>query len=130
MGFFTEQRPFGLGNYKKILKLDCGLTVYAPKKDAAVSFPYKIYGYANGCDWEPVNGVIGTATILAGNGLVLTKVELSASNPADGKPYYFETTVDVPVSFFGEQGTVLIQNKLLGLQNKFLNIPVHFSSHL
>lgn len=130
MGFFTEQHPFGLNNYKKILKLDCGLTVYAPKSDGNVAFPYKIYGYANGCDWEPVNGMIGSATILASNGLVLAKISLPASNIADGKPYYFEGTIDVPVSFTNEDGMILIQNLLPGLQAKFINIPVHFISHL
>jgi hypothetical protein len=132
MGYFTEQHPFGLGNYKKILKLDCGLTLYAPKKDASVSFPYKVYGYGNGCDWEPVNGVIGTATLLAGNGLIISKVDLpvSAANIADGKPYYFEATLNPPVSFFSEEGTIIIQNMLPGLQKKYISIPVHFKSGL
>ncbi len=130
MGFFTEQRPFGLKNYEQILNLDCGLTLYAPKADAEIAFPYKIYGYANGCDWEPVDGIIGTATILASNGLVLGKISLPASNIPEGKPYYFEATIDIPVSFFNEDGMVLIQNLLPGLQNKFINIPVHFVSHL
>jgi hypothetical protein len=31
LGFFSDQHPFGFSNYKKILKLDCGLTVYGPR---------------------------------------------------------------------------------------------------
>ncbi len=130
MGFFTEQRPFGVGNYRKILKLDCGITINAPKEDATISFPYKITGYANGCDWEPVNGVVGTATILASNGLMLAQVPLPVSSVENGKPYYFEASVNVLLSFYSEEGTILIQNMLPGLQSKFIKIPVHFKSNL
>jgi hypothetical protein len=130
LGFFSDQHPFGFSNYKKILKLDCGLTVYGPKKDSTVAFPFKVYGYANGCDLEPVSGSIGTATLLGSNGLLLTKVKLPVTAEADGKPYYFEATINTPASFVGETGTIIIQNQLPGLQSKYITIPVHFSSHL
>lgn len=130
MGFFTEQRPFGFDNYRKILKLDCGLNLYTPTENTEIVFPYKISGYANGCDWEPVNGVVGTATILAGNGLVLAKVNLVTNTPLGDAPYYFETTVDVMASFLGEQGMVVIENMLPGLQRNVVRVPVLFNSRL
>ena len=127
VGYFTTQHPFGLPNYKDSLNLACGLTVYAPKKDGEVTFPYTIKGYANGCGWEPVNGYVGTAEILASNGLVLASVNLPVVNGTDGKPYYFEATIDVPVTFFGDDGMMVFRNLLPGFDAKDVEIPVRFN---
>lgn len=130
VGYFTEQRPFGFSNFKSILKLECGLNVYAPKDNAEVTFPYKLYGYAKGCDWEPIEGMLGTVTILNSMGVVGGTFDLPVSNESDGSPYYFETTLTVPASFWSEEGTIVIENLLPGLQHTYKTIPVHFNSNL
>lgn len=129
LGYFTTQHPFGLPNYKQSLKLECGLTVYAPKQDGEVAFPYKIYGYAKGCGWDPVDGVVGKASILAQNGLTLGSATLPATDLAGGEPYYFEATINLPVSFVGESGTVVIENRGVGFGFKRVIIPVKFVSN-
>ena len=130
MGYFTEQHPFGLPNYKHALNLPCGLTVYAPEKNTDVAFPYVLKGYGNGCGWEVNNGSLGTASMLAGNGLVIAHTTLPVNNVSDGKPYYFEVTIDAPLTFFGEQGTVIFDNGLLGFAHKQIIVPIRFASHL
>ena len=131
VGYFTDSHPFGFANYKKALNLPCGLTVYAPKKNAQMGFPYKIYGYANGCDWDQVGGKIGTVRVLASNGLVVAQADLPVSSVSDGAPYYFEATVDVPILMFSDEpGTVVFNNLLPGLQQHTITIPIRFASHL
>jgi hypothetical protein len=130
LGYFTTQHPFGLPNYKQSLKLECGLTVYAPKENANVSFPYKIYGYGKGCGWDPdTNGIIGHASILAQNGLMLGSVNLPATDITGGEPYYFEAVVNLPVSFVGEAGNIIIENSGMGFAAKRVVIPVKFVSN-
>jgi hypothetical protein len=130
MGYFTEQHPFGLPNYKHALNLPCGLTVYAPVKDKDVAFPYILKGYGNGCGWEPLNSSLGTASVLAGNGLMIAQTQLTVNDVADGKPYYFEVTVDAPLTFFGEKGTVIFDNGRPGFDHKQVIVPIRFASHL
>lgn len=130
VGFFTEQRPFGFGNFRTILKLECGLNIYDLGADDTITFPHKLYGYANGCDWEPVGDVLGNVTVLNSNGLIMGTFRLRAQNVQNGKPYYFETTLTTSAAYLGEQGTIVIENALPGLQHTYKTIPVHFKSNL
>lgn len=92
IGFFTENRPFGLGNYRSILNLPCGLTVNTPKPDASVSFPLTVGGYANGCGWEDIDGSVGSIDVLDSNGVVYAHGLLPIVGTV-AKPYYFEISV-------------------------------------
>ncbi len=132
MGFFTTEHPFGIKkfNFKYSLHLKCGLTVYAPKTEAKLDFPYRVYGYANGCDWEPNDTVLGTVTLLGSNGVILSQNDLLVTDPADGQPYYFDATIDIPKNYYDETGTVVLENLLPGLQHQQITIPVRFNSHL
>jgi hypothetical protein len=129
-GYFTEQHPFGLPNFRQSLHLACGLTVQAPKKaNLSVTFPYIVKGYANGCGWDPtINGTIGTVTLLASNGLVLSTATVSASDPTGGDPYYFEATLSPTLIFIGDTGTIVFENTLAGFDHHIVRIPIRFGS--
>ncbi len=127
MGFFTTDRPFGLPNFKKNLNLSCGLIVYGPKENENIRLPYTVSGYANGCGWDPdASGILGKVSILASNGLILKTYILSTNDLDGGKPYYFESSVDIPVTFYDEDGVFVFENQLPGFSHKRVNVPIHF----
>lgn len=131
VGFFTTQHPFGLPNFSKVVKLDCGLTIYAPKENKSISFPYKVYGYANGCGWDPVDGHIGTLSVLTTRGILLQKIYIDPVTIGDGKPYYFESYISVPISFFDETGLFVFENNPSPFSpQKHIEINVRFDHHL
>ena len=131
IGYFTDAHPFGLSNYKKALNVPCGISLSAPKENALVAFPYKVYGYASGCGWDPVaGGIVGTVSVLGPNGLIISQAQLITKDPFGDTPYYFEGTIDVPFSFIQESGLLVVHNELSGADGKEIKIPVRFTSHL
>ncbi len=127
IGFFTENRPFGLPNFKKTLHLSCGLNLYNPEKNEDITLPYTISGYANGCGWDPdAVGSLGKVSILASNGLILKTYSLTTNDLESGKPYYFEIIADLPVTFYDEDGVFVFENNGLGFAHERVQVPIHF----
>ncbi len=110
LGFFTTARPYGLPNFKEVVKLPCGLTVYNLESGDTVSFPLRITGYANGCGWMPTVGTqVGIVTVVDSFGIIQARVPILTSDIESGKPFYFETIIEAG-QFFSEEGLVIIDN--------------------
>jgi hypothetical protein len=108
MGFFrVEQKPYGF-SFKQALKLPCGLRIYAPKKDALVTFPFKVYGYANGCGWVPdAENRLGTLDVVGKNGVIYGSYLLRALGDTTKAPYYFEGIITPTVPYTAKEGTFI-----------------------
>lgn len=93
IGFFKAEPSFwGSVNYKKALRLPCGITVKEPLRDARVTFPASTRGYLNGCGWEVDNGVGGSVQIFDGYGMPVTaRIPLVVSGKS--APYSFSAVL-------------------------------------
>lgn len=115
IGFFNSSRSFwDTFNFKKILRLPCGLTINAPKYDfedtsEKVKYPLLVSGYINGCGWERNGDSAGTAQIFDSRGQAVTK-QSSLFIPGDStqSPFYFETTLYPMTPPTMDTGTLLI----------------------
>jgi hypothetical protein len=126
IGFFSDQHPYGLPNYRQSLKLPCGLTVYSPKEQTKVKFPLTIYGYANGCGWTLAGDSVGTVEVLGMNGIVLYRGSLPKQQADDDTPIYFERTISLVIPLGHTRGVVVLKNNGIGSASERVVIPVLF----
>lgn len=126
IGFFTDQKPYGMPNYRQSLKLACGLTVYAPEEKETVKFPLTVRGYANGCGWTLSDGTVGTVEVLGINGIVLYRGTLPKAQNDDDTPIYFERMINIRVPVGHTHGTVVLKNHGKGTSAERVVIPVLF----
>ena len=112
VGFFRNAPAFwDTVNYKKILRLPCGLTVQHPKfaKGEKAQFPLEIDGYVNGCGWDPKSGSAGTAQIFDDKGLpVSMPTQLSIPSDNGTYPVYFDTILRLNKAPSTDAGNILL----------------------
>ena len=131
IGYFTNDHPFGLSNYKSAMKLPCGITVSSPKQNEQISFPFTVKGYAGGCGWDPVNyGDVGTVDVIGQNGLVLSRTKIKTKDQVGDIPYYFEAQIDVPAGFIQDSGMFIFRNAQTGINTKEYQVPVLFKTNI
>ena len=133
IGFFRSQPSFwGAVSYKKILNIQCGLTVSHPdlKPGEKVAFPLLVDGYANGCGWEPAaraglipGQIAGTAQVFDGTGLPVTKpIPLAIGTDSTDAPFYFSAELPLYAAPASDSGYLLLKSNA-GLVD---TIPVAF----
>lgn len=109
IGFFKTEQPIPAVTYKKILRLDCGLTLKGIEENQKIEFPFKIYGYVNECGWVVNGSIAGTAQVFDSNGQpVSKKVNLNVADPGTGYPYYFENTLLLSMPPKTDTGSLII----------------------
>ena len=126
LGFWRRDSDYGLISYRKTLKLPCGITIYNPKDSDKIEFPFRINGFANGCGWELTNGSIGTVEVLASNGIVLYRDDLTKNQKDDDFPIYFEKDIIFRIPLGYKSGVVVLKNNLNGFNSNVIQIPVLF----
>jgi hypothetical protein len=126
IGFFRSEPAFWDGlNYKKIMRLDCGITIKHPifeKGDKAI-LPLAVDGYINGCGWERIGASAGTVQMFDGKGLPVT-LPIPMTTPLDSTvmPFYFSTTLVANKAPTTDEGNILFTSHS-GLLH---SIPVTF----
>lgn len=129
IGFFNSSRSFwDTFNFKKILRLECGLTINTPKydiedKDEKIKYPLLVSGYINGCGWERNGDSAGTVQIFDSRGLQITK-QSTLFIPSDSKqsPFFFQATLYPIAAPTQDTGTLL----LTSTKGVLHQIPVRF----
>ena len=111
IGFFRNAPAFwDTVNYKKILRLPCGLTVQHPTygKNEKAQFPVEIDGYVNGCGWDPKNGIAGVVQLFDGKGLPMSApTPLAVPSDNGTYPVYFDTTLRLTQAPSTDTGNIL-----------------------
>ncbi len=114
IGFFRNQASFwDTVNFKKALRLPCGLTVSEPRfsKDEKVVFPLTISGYINGCGWDLSGRNAGTAQVFDAHGAPVTApATLLAPSDPGSTPYLFSTTLFVTAAPQTDTGQILFRS--------------------
>jgi hypothetical protein len=126
IGFFqSKESGHSLFSFEQVINLDCGLNVYSPKADKKVTFPKRVYGYANGCGWNPEGSVIGTLDVLDSRGLLIGSFDISQTENDTDQPYFFDIVITVPVPAFEDRGLFIFRNNS-STDQKIVTIPVSF----
>ncbi|MEI8130122.1 MAG: hypothetical protein WCG55_01290 [bacterium] len=112
IGFFRNAPAFwDTVNYKKILRLPCGLTVQHPtySTNEKAQFPVEIDGYINGCGWDPKNGSAGIVQVFDGMGLPMSAPTMLAIPSDNGTyPIYFDTVIRLTKPPTTDTGKILV----------------------